>query len=155
MTTTDIDRGSGSTLDFDPFSDVFFNDPYPTYRRLRDEAPVYYNEIYDFYAISRHADVTAAYKNVEVFSSSRGVDLNTIKNGFMNRIDMPVPKLIIMIDPPDHNRLRVLVSRVFTPRAIGSMEPMVRGIITRFLDEAHPRLAQLNAVNRQRGQRLD
>jgi cytochrome P450 len=138
-TTADIDGGSSSALDFDPFSDVFFNDPYPTYRRLRDEAPVYYNETYDFYAISRHADVTAAYKNVEVFSSSRGVDLNTIKNGFMNRLDMPVPKLLIMIDPPDHNRLRVLVSRVFTPRAIASMEPMVREIVTRFLDEADPK----------------
>ena len=108
MTTTDLDRPSADgALDFDPFSDVFFNDPYPTYRRLRDEAPVFYSENYDFYAISRHADVTAAYRNVEVFSSSRGVDLNTIKNGFMNRIDMPIPKLIIMIDPPDHNRLRV------------------------------------------------
>jgi cytochrome P450 len=140
VTTIDIDRGasSGGALEFDPFSDVFFNDPYPTYRRMRDEAPVYYNETYEFYAISRHADVTAAYKNVEVFSSSRGVDLATIKHGFMNR-NMPVPKLIIMIDPPDHNRLRVLVSRVFTPRAIGNMEPMVRAIVTRFLDEADPK----------------
>src|SRR5256885_13507624 len=57
----------------------------------------------------------------------------------MTRLDMPVPKLLIMIDPPDHNRLRVLVSRVFTPRAIASMEPMVRGIVTRFLDEADPK----------------
>ena len=140
MTTTDLDRGasSGGALDFDPFSDVFFNDPYPTYRRLRDEAPVYYSEKYDFYAISRHADVTAAYKNFETFSSSRGVDLSTIKHGFMNR-NLPVPKLLIMIDPPDHNRLRVLVSRVFTPRAIASMEPVVRDIITRFLDEADPK----------------
>lgn len=140
MTTTDLDRPSADgALDFDPFSDVFFNDPYPTYRRMRDEAPVFYSETYDFYALSRHADVTAAYKNVETFSSSKGVDLNTIKNGFMNRLDMPVPKLIIMIDPPDHNRLRVLVSRVFTPRAIGAMEPMVRDIITSFLDKADPK----------------
>jgi len=140
VTTTDLDRGASSSgaLDFDPFSDVFFNDPYPTYRRLRDEAPVFYSEKYDFYALSRHADVTAAYKNFETFSSSRGVDLATIKHGFMNR-NMPIPKLIIMIDPPDHNRLRVLVSRVFTPRAIGAMEPMVREIVTRFLDEADPK----------------
>jgi cytochrome P450 len=138
-TTTDLDRSpADGALDFDPFSDVFFNDPYPTYRRLRDEAPVYYSETYDFYALSRHEDVTAAYKNVETFSSSRGVDLATIKHGFMNR-NMPVPKLIIMIDPPDHNRMRVLVSRVFTPRAIGSMEPMVRTIITSFLDKADPK----------------
>jgi cytochrome P450 len=140
VTTIDVDRGASSNgaLDFDPFSDVFFNDPYPTYRRLRDEAPVYYSERYDFYALSRHADVTAAYKNFETFSSSKGVDLATIKHGFINR-DLPLPKLIIMIDPPDHNRLRVLVSRVFTPRAMASMEPMVRGIVTRFLDEADPK----------------
>jgi cytochrome P450 len=137
--TTDLDRPSADgALDFDPFSDVFFNDPYPVYRRMRDEAPVYYSEKYDFYALSRHADVTAAYKNFEVFSSSRGVDLSTIKHGFQNR-DLPLPKLIIMIDPPEHNRLRVLVSRVFTPRAIGSMEPMVRTIITSFLDKADPK----------------
>ena len=142
MTQTDATTapaaGANDALEFDPFSDVFFNDPYPVYRRMRDEAPVYYSEKYDFYALSRHADVTAAYKNVETFSSSRGVDLSTIKYGFQNR-NMPVPKLIIMMDPPDHNRLRVLVSRVFTPRAIASMEPMVRGIVTAFLDRADPK----------------
>ena len=140
MTQTDLGTGAAAAaaLAFDPFSDVFFNDPYPTYRRMRDEAPVYYSEKYDFYALSRHADVTAAYKNVEVFSSSKGVDLSTIKYGFQNR-DMPVPKLLIMIDPPDHNRLRVLVSRVFTPRAIASMEPVVRSIITKFLDQCDPK----------------
>ncbi|MDQ1696315.1 MAG: hypothetical protein QOJ03_1668, partial [Frankiaceae bacterium] len=139
--TTDLGRDpadSGGKLEFDPFSDVFFNDPYPTYRRMRDEAPVYYSDTYDFYALSRHEDVTAAYKNFETFSSSRGVDLSTIKYGFQNR-DMPLPKLIIMIDPPDHNRLRVLVSRVFTPRAIASMEPMVREAVTKFLDRADPK----------------
>lgn len=117
-------------LDFDPFSDVFFNHPYDTYKRMRDEAPLYYNEKYGFWAITRHADVSAAYKNWETFSSSRGVDLDMIKNGEY------VPPLIIMKDPPEHNRMRVLVSRVFTPRAIGDREPMVREIITRFLDES-------------------
>lgn len=117
-------------LDFDPFSDVFFNNPYDTYRRMRDEAPVYWNETYGFYAITRHGDVSDAYKNWEVFSSSRGVDLDMIKNGEF------VPPLIIMKDPPEHNRMRVLVSRVFTPRAIGNLEPMVRETITRFLDKA-------------------
>ena len=64
--TTDTGTGAATStggLEFDPFSDVFFNDPYPTYRRMRDEAPVYYSDKYDFYALSRHADVTAAYKN--------------------------------------------------------------------------------------------
>jgi cytochrome P450 len=138
VTTTDETTGragSEGSLEFDPFSDVFFNDPYPVYRRMRDEAPVYYSEKYDFFALSRHADVTAAYKNVEVFSSSKGVDLSTIKRGFQSS-GLPVPKLIIMMDPPDHNRMRVLVSRVFTPRAIAGLEPMVRGVVTGFLDRA-------------------
>lgn len=127
---TQAAEGAQDVLDFDPFSEVFFNHPYDTYRRMRDEAPVYWNDTYGFYAITRHSDVSDAYKNWEVFSSSRGVDLDMIKNGEY------VPPLIIMKDPPEHNRMRVLVSRVFTPRAIGNLEPMVREVITGFLDRA-------------------
>jgi cytochrome P450 len=133
VTTTDAQTGAAGTTgepEFDPFSDVFFNDPYPTYKRLRDEAPVYYNEKYGFYALSRHEDVSEAYKNHETFSSSHGVDLATMTS------DEPIHPILIMMDPPEHNRMRVLVSRVFTPRAIGTQEPMVREVITRFLDEA-------------------
>ncbi|MDT7548037.1 MAG: hypothetical protein QOE84_431 [Actinomycetota bacterium] len=133
MTTTDAQTGAAGTTggpEFDPFSDVFFNDPYPTYKRLRDEAPVYYNEKYGFYALSRHEDVSEAYKNHETFSSSHGVDLATMTS------DEPIHPILIMMDPPEHNRMRVLVSRVFTPRAIGTQEPMVREVITHFLDQA-------------------
>lgn len=136
MTTTDTGTGAAGTTEgpeFDPFSDVFFNDPYPTYKRLRDEAPVYYNATYGFYALTRHEDVAEAYKNHEVFSSSRGVDLSMIKG------DDPIPPLIIMMDPPDHNRMRVLVSRVFTPRAVGALEPMVAEVVNAFLDAADPK----------------
>ena len=132
MTTTDAATGAATTsdgLEFDPFSEVFFNDPYPTYKRLRDEAPVYYNETYGFYALTRHEDVAEAYKNHETFSSSKGVDLATITS------DEPVHPILIMMDPPDHNRMRVLVSRVFTPRAIGATEPMVREVITHFWNQ--------------------
>ncbi|MDX6371415.1 MAG: hypothetical protein QOD98_403 [Nocardioidaceae bacterium] len=133
MTTTDAQTGAAGTTggpEFDPFSDVFFNDPYPTYKRLRDEAPVYYSEKYGFYALSRHEDVSEAYKNHETFSSSHGVDLATMTS------DEPIHPILIMMDPPEHNRMRVLVSRVFTPRAIGKQEPMVREVITHFLDQA-------------------
>jgi cytochrome P450 len=133
VTTTDAQTGAPGTTgepEFDPFSDVFFNDPYPTYKRLRDEAPVYYNETYGFYAISRHEDVSEAYKNHETFSSSHGVDLATMTS------DEPIHPILIMMDPPEHNRMRVLVSRVFTPRAVGALEPMVREVITHFLDQA-------------------
>ncbi len=62
-------------VEFDPFSDEFFNDPYEMYRRLRDEAPVYYSEQYGFYALSRFADVLAAHRDWEGFSSAHGIEL--------------------------------------------------------------------------------
>ena len=121
-----------SKVVFDPFSDDFFNNPYATYRRMRDEAPVYYNEKYDFYALTRHADVAAAMKDVETFSSSRGIDLEMVQS------DNPPPPLIIMMDPPDHRRMRSLVNKVFTPRAIERQREMVVAQINRFLDAADP-----------------
>lgn len=82
-------------LEFDPFSEDFFNGPYETYRRMREEAPVYYSERYDFYALSRHVDVAAAYKNFETYSSARGVDLAAVRS------EEPMGhKSIIMMDRP-------------------------------------------------------
>lgn len=121
-----------SKVVFDPFSDDFFNAPYDTYRRLRDEAPVYYNEKYDFYALTRHADVSVALKDFESYSSSRGVDLQMVQS------DDPVPPLIIMMDPPDHRRMRSLVNKVFTPRAIEQQRQTVSDQIDRFLNVADP-----------------
>ena len=117
---------------FDPFSDDFFNNPFATYRRMRDEAPVYYSETYDFYALTRHADVAAAIKDVETFSSSRGIDLQMVQSG------NPPPPLIIMMDPPDHRRMRSLVNKVFTPRAIERQRETVKAQIDRFLGAADP-----------------
>lgn len=122
---------SAATAEFDPFSDEYFDDPTEVYRRLRDEAPVYFSERYGFYALSRYADVVAAHKDWAGFSSAHGVDLSTLSKD---------PELIrsfrsiIMMDPPEHDRLRALVSRVFTPRAVTSLEPMVREVITSFLE---------------------
>jgi cytochrome P450 len=121
--------GTGKTaasVEFDPFSEDFFGNPYPTYALLREHQPVYYNEKHDFYALSRYQDVAAALKNWETFSSSRGVDLNSIKNG------MKYSTGIIMLDPPEQSRLRVLVSRAFTPRAIAAKEPVVRETIEEY-----------------------
>jgi len=120
---------SGETaVEFDPFSSVYFDDPYDLYRRLRDEAPVYHNPTYGFYALSRYDDVCRAHRDVEGFSSTHGVDLATMTG---NR---PPQESIIMMDPPKHDRLRALVSRVFTPRAMNALEPMIREVITGFLD---------------------
>ena len=123
MTTT--------AVEFDPFSDDYFNDPSEIYRRLRDEAPVYFNERYGFYALSRFADVVAAHRDWQGFSSTHGVDLSMLTKA--NPEDIRNMRSIIMMDPPEHDRLRALVSRVFTPRAVTALEPMIREVITSFL----------------------
>ena len=123
---------TSSKVVFDPFSNDFFTAPYATYRRMRDDEPVYYSENYDFYALTRHADVVAAIKDPETFSSSRGVDLEMVQSG------NPVPPLIIMMDPPEHRRMRNLVNKVFTPRAIERQRQLVIEQIDRFLAAANP-----------------
>jgi cytochrome P450 len=122
-------------LVFDPFSEEFFTDPYPTYRRMREEAPVYYNEEHDFYALSRHQDVAAAFKDYETYSSARGIDLAMVKNDSVP----PEGKSIIFMDPPEHRRMRSLVNKVFTPRAISAMEDTVTELIDYHFKRADPK----------------
>ena len=117
-----------STLVFDPFSEEFYNNPFDTYRRLRDEAPVYYSEKYDFYALSRHEDVAAGFKDFETYSSAQGVTLEEIHSG--RHAHQPS---IIWMDPPDHRRMRSLVNKVFTPRAITAQEAVVRDRVGHYL----------------------
>jgi cytochrome P450 len=118
-------------VEFDPFSEEFFNDPYETYRRLRDEAPVYFSERYGFYALSRFADVLTAHREWETFSSAHGVELFTLSK---DPEEVASYRSIIMMDPPEHDGFRALVSRVFTPRAVSALEPMIRDVICSFLD---------------------
>src|SRR4051794_31901504 len=127
------DAPTARDIEFDPFSPTYFDDPYETYRLLRDHRPVYLNETYGFAALSRWDDVVEAHKNWREFSSAYGVDLSTLTSG-----RKPEFENLIMIDPPRHDRLRALVSRVFTPRAIGALEPMIRDVIMGYLDELDP-----------------
>ncbi|MBV8347434.1 MAG: cytochrome P450 [Mycolicibacterium sp.] len=120
-------------LVFDPFSADFFDGAYETYRRMRDEAPVYYNDEYDFYALTRHEDVAAAFKDFETYSSAHGVDLAMIRRGVP-----PEQRSIIFMDPPEHRHMRTLVNKVFTPRAIGALRPMVTEVIDQFLAAVNP-----------------
>ena len=123
---------TGTTpVEFDPFSDDFFNDPTEMYRRLRDEAPVYFSEKYGFYALSRFADVLAAHRDWEGFSSAHGIELFSLSK---DPEEIAAYRQIIMMDPPEHDRFRALVSRVFTPRAVTSLEPMIREVIRGYLD---------------------
>jgi cytochrome P450 len=129
VSTGEASRGAG--VEFDPFSDVFFDDPYDMYRRLRDEAPVYHSERYGFWALSRYDDVVEAHKDWKTFSSSHGVDLHTLSTP---PEQVAMFRSIIMMDPPAHDRLRALVSRVFTPRAVQSFEPIVREVIESYVE---------------------
>jgi cytochrome P450 len=118
-------------IEFDPLSADFFDDPYETYRRLRDEAPCYYNERYGFWALSRYDDVVVAHRDWQTFTSSKGITLDQLEHADIGSL---ATGSIIFMDPPDHERLRRLVSRVFTPKAVADLEPMVRGLITKYLD---------------------
>ena len=108
-------------LYYDPY-DVDINaDPYPVFKQLRDESPLYYNEKYDFFALSRFADVAAALADAKRFTSGRGGILELIKAN----VEMP-PGSLIFEDPPLHTIHRSLLSRVFTPRRVAALEPKIR-----------------------------
>ena len=113
---------------YDPFSYEIDEDPYPTYRWMRDEAPVYRNDEMDFYALTRFSDNLDAFIDKDSYTSTWSTSLE-----FM---DQPHPGsgLMIWMDPPEHNRYRGLVSKAFTPRRIADLEPRVRAIATDYLD---------------------
>jgi cytochrome P450 len=123
MTATDTD------LYYDPYDFEIDADPYPIWKRLRDERPLYYNERYDFYALSRFADVERALVDWRTYSSAKGTLLELIKSG----MEIP-PGSIIFEDPPEHDLHRGLLSRVFTPRKMNAIEPKVREFCARSLD---------------------
>ena len=120
---------STATVYYDPYDVGITADPYPVFARLRDEAPLYYNERYDFWALSRHADVEKALSDWETFSNSRSDILELVKSTF----DMP--KGVMMFeDPPEHTLLRGLMSRVFTPRRMAEIEDQIRRYCVNCLD---------------------
>lgn len=117
-------------MEFSPYAYEFHEDPYPIYRRLREEAPVYRNEEDDFYALSRHADVLAGFKNSTDLSNAHGVSPDPSARGEMARLGTS----FLGMDPPDHTAFRSLVSRTFTPRRVAEMEPSVRALAVEYLD---------------------
>ena len=119
-------------LVFNPVSQDYFDNPYEIYKRMRDEVPVYYDEVEDFYALTRHADVAAAFKDYESFSSARGCDLSMVRTG-----EVP-QKSIIFMDPPDHRHMRSLLNKAFTPRAIQSQRETVIEVVEHYLSKADP-----------------
>ncbi len=114
---------------YDPYNVEINADPYRAFRAIREEAPLYYNEQHDFYALSRFADVDRAIVDYETFSSARGAIIELIKAN----IDIP-PGVIIFEDPPLHDVHRKLLARMFTPRKITALEPKIREFCSHSLD---------------------
>jgi cytochrome P450 len=123
---TDVAAGA---LSYDPYDVAINADPYPTFKRLRDEAPLYHNEQYDFYAASRYDDVERGLKDRDTFISGRGGILELIKAG----IEIP-PGTVIFEDPPTHTIHRSVLSRMFTPRKVSALEPQIRQFCADALD---------------------
>ncbi|MDT5233418.1 MAG: hypothetical protein QOI39_3918 [Mycobacterium sp.] len=114
----------------DPYDYDFHDDPYPYYRRLRDEAPLYHNEDLGFWALSRHQDVHQGFRNSTTLSNRDGVSLDPVSRGPHASKTMS----FLAMDDPAHLRLRTLVSKGFTPRRIRELEPRVTELATQHLD---------------------
>ncbi|MFI1464933.1 cytochrome P450 [Nocardia carnea] len=124
MTTT-----APTDVYYDPYDVELNADPYPMFKRIRDDKPLYYNETHDFYALSRFADVNAALIDKDTFSSARGAIIELIKAN----IEIP-PGVLIFEDPPIHTMHRKLLSRMFTPRKISALEAKIREFCCQSLD---------------------
>lgn len=119
---------TATELYWDPFDVEIDVNPHPVWKRLRDEAPLYRNEKFDFWALSRYADVEAAHRDPRIYSSAHGTVLELMK-------PEPIPSgQMIFLDPPAHTTLRALVSRAFTPRRVAQLEGRIREICAEMLD---------------------
>jgi len=116
---------------YDPYAYEIHEDPYPTYERLREEAPIYHNEELGFWALSRHADVIEGFRDFERFSNSHGVSLDPSASGPHAHKTMS----FLGMDPPMHGRMRGLVSKGFTPRRVAEQEPRIRQIARGYIDQ--------------------
>jgi hypothetical protein len=112
------------TPSYDPYDYAIHEDPYPTYAAMRAHAPVYRNDDHGFYALSRYADVVAAFRDDQRFSSADGVSLDPSATGPQAARVMS----FLAMDEPRHGRMRKLVSRGFTPRRVQDLESRVRAI---------------------------
>ncbi|MDT5101870.1 MAG: hypothetical protein QOC76_5607 [Mycobacterium sp.] len=122
---------SGPTVEvyYDPFDFAIDDDPYSVWKRMRAEAPLYFNEKYDFYALSRYDDVARALPDWQTYRSGRGTTADILFSG----IEVP-PGILLFEDPPLHDLHRRLLSRVFTPRRMLAVEELVREFCSRALD---------------------
>ena len=121
MTQASLDTSLFGPLLFDPYDYDFHEDPYPTYRRLREEAPLYRNDELGFWALSRHADVITGFRDNTRLSSANGVSLDPSAYGPHAHKVMS----FLAMDDPRHMRMRQLVSKGFTPRRVADMQERI------------------------------
>lgn len=119
---------------YDPFSEEVMRDPHPVYKQLRQQAPVYHIEEYDAWALAKFADVWAASMDNKHFSAAKG----TTSAHLLTKVQ-PVTPMLNLMDPPQHTQLRSQMRHHFTPAAINKMEPVIREIAIKNLDEARDR----------------
>lgn len=118
-------------LAYDPYAYEIHADPYPTYARLRAEAPVYRNDEHGFWALSRHGDVVEGFRDSASYSSAEGVSLDPAASGPHAHRTMS----FLAMDPPRHGRMRGLVSRGFTPRRVLDLEPRIRDMARGYVED--------------------
>lgn len=125
----DSNSRGATEIYYDPYDFEIDSDPYPIWKRMRNEAPLYYNEKHDFYALSRYEDVKKCLKDHETYISGKGTVMELIKAEFQ-----APPGMIIFEDPPIHDIHRNLLRKVFTPASIDELEPHVRNFCAAALD---------------------
>ena len=120
--------GQPDDLRWDPFDESLKDDPHPVWKRLRDEAPVYYNDQYDFWALSRFEDIDRAHRDPQRYSSAHSTVLESMTE------EAQTEGMMIFLDPPEHTALRRLVSKAFTPRRVAELENEIRTLCASLLD---------------------
>jgi cytochrome P450 len=133
---------TSDALSYNPYAYEIHEDPYPTYARLREEAPLYHNEDMGFWALSRHADVIEGFRDFERFSNAYGVSLDPAASGPHAHKTMS----FLAMDPPMHGRMRGLVSRGFTPRRVAELEPRIRRIARDYIAQMIERDGDLDFI---------
>ena len=134
----------GSMYDpvYDPFDPDVIADPYPFYERLRNDHPVYYNQRMDFYVLSRYDDIFHALRKPRLFSSAQG--LTPAKDEISQ---LGLPPTFIMMDPPDHTRLRRLITKAFTPETVKALEPTIRQFVVEHVESMKRKVADGEPVD--------
>lgn len=127
---------------FNPFLPEFREDPYPAYRALREREPVYFHRVFRSFMLSRHADVVGVLKGSGFSVDRTQVDVPKILQIFPTRLDPEfketIQRNLLMIDPPDHTRIRSLVNKAFTRRVVDAMRPRIQSLVDELLDAVEP-----------------